>query len=267
MTVVLAYSDKNSNTAFMAGDSCASDPINQSLVKNPKVFHPVGRRDILIGCAGSFRMPNLMQHVAGIFPPEEELATKDIDMQYLVTEFTPVIRAITDDFDEDDMWEMLIAVGNRIYRMQMDLSILEPADDCDAIGIGGSVALGAFKVLNELAPYRSVEERMKHALNVACSSCQGCAPPFVVEKNEELPKEILDKIPKKREKNGYEIIRSKDDDDEVQTISLEELLGGGDSSEKKKKKEEDKEKKEQKEERKEKRDRLKLKRRRKHSYI
>lgn len=263
MTVVLAYSDKNSNTAFMAGDSCASDPINQSLVKNPKVFHPVGRRDILIGCAGSFRMPNLMQHVEGIFPPEEELATKDIDMSYLVTEFTPVIRAITEDFDEDDMWEMLIAVGNRIYRMQMDLSILEPADDCDAIGIGGSVALGAFKVLNELAPYRSVEERMKHALNVACSSCQGCAPPFVVEKNEEIPKEILDKIPKKkREKKGYEIVRTKDsDEDEAQVISLEELLGG-DNNDKKKKKDES-----IKEERKEKKDRLRLKRKRKHSFI
>lgn len=266
MTVVLAYSDKNSNTAFMAGDSCASDPINQSLVKNPKVFHPVGRRDILIGCAGSFRMPNLMQHVEGIFPPEEELATKDIDMSYLVTEFTPVIRAITEDFDEDDMWEMLIAVGNRIYRMQMDLSILEPADDCDAIGIGGSVALGAFKVLNELAPYRSVEERMKHALNVACSSCQGCAPPFVVEKNEEIPKEILDKIPKKkREKKGYEIVRTKDsDEDEAQVISLEELLGGDNSDKKKKKDESIKEKKE---ERKEKKDRLRLKRKRKHSFI
>ena len=263
MTVVLAYSDKNSNTAFMAGDSCASDPINQSLVKNPKVFHPVGRRDILIGCAGSFRMPNLMQHVEGIFPPEEELATKDIDMSYLVTEFTPVIRAITEDFDEDDMWEMLIAVGNRIYRMQMDLSILEPADDCDAIGIGGSVALGAFKVLNELAPYRSVEERMKHALNVACSSCQGCAPPFVVEKNEEIPKEILDKIPKKkREKKGYEIVRTNDsDEDEAQVISLEELLGG-DNNDKKKKKDES-----IKEERKEKKDRLRLKRKRKHSFI
>jgi len=266
MTVVLAYSDKNSNTAFMAGDSCASDPINQSLVKNPKVFHPVGRRDILIGCAGSFRMPNLMQHVEGIFPPEEELATKDIDMSYLVTEFTPVIRAITEDFDEDDMWEMLIAVGNRIYRMQMDLSILEPADDCDAIGIGGSVALGAFKVLNELAPYRSVEERMKHALNVACSSCQGCAPPFVVEKNEEIPKEILDKIPKKkREKKGYEIVRTKDsDEDEAQVISLEELLGGDNNDKKKKKDESIKEKKE---ERKEKKDRLRLKRKRKHSFI
>jgi ATP-dependent protease HslVU (ClpYQ) peptidase subunit len=259
MTVVLAYSDKNSNTAFMAGDSCASDPINQSLVKNPKVFHPVGRRDILIGCAGSFRMPNLMQHVEGVFPPEEELATKDINMSYLVTEFTPVIRALTEDFDDDDMWEMLIAVGNRIYRMQMDLSILEPADDCDAIGIGGSVALGAFKVLNELAPYRSVEERMKHALNVACSSCQGCAPPFLIEKNEEIPKEILDKIPKKREKKGYEIVRAKDsDEDEAQVISLEELLGSGDSSDKKKKKDEYA---------KEKKDRFKLRRKRKNSII
>lgn len=267
MTVVLAYSDKNSNTAFMAGDSCASDPINQSLVKNPKVFHPVGRRDILIGCAGSFRMPNLMQHVEGVFPPEEELATKDINMSYLVTEFTPVIRALTEDFDDDDMWEMLIAVGNRIYRMQMDLSILEPADDCDAIGIGGSVALGAFKVLNELAPYRSVEERMKHALNVACSSCCGCAPPFVIEKNEEIPKEILDKIPKKkREKKGYEIVRTKDsDEDEAQVISLEELLGNGDSSDKKKKKDEDT--KEKKVNQKQKNDRFKLRRKRKNSII
>lgn len=266
MTVILAYSDKNSNTSFMAGDSCASDPINQSLVKNPKVFHPVGRRDVLIGCAGSFRMPNLMQHVEGIFPPEEELATKDINMSYLVTEFTPVIRALTEDFDDDDMWEMLIAVGNRIYRMQMDLSILEPADDCDAIGIGGSVALGAFKVLNELAPYRSVEERMKHALNVACSSCCGCAPPFVVEKNAEIPKEILDKIPKKkREKKGYEIVRTKDsDEDESQVISLEELLGG-DSSDKKKKKDEDT--KEKKVNQRQKKDRFKLRRKRKNSII
>ena len=98
------------------------------------MFHLVGRRDILIGCAGSFRMLNLMQHVSGIFPPENELATDDIDMSYLVTEFTPVIKAITEDFDEDDPWEMLIAVGSRIYRMQIDLSILEPTDNCDAFG-------------------------------------------------------------------------------------------------------------------------------------
>lgn len=227
MTVILAYSDKSSNTAYMIGDSCASDMINQSLVKNPKVFHPVGRRDILVGCAGSFRMPNLMQHVSGIFPPEDELSTNDIDMSYLVTEFTPVISAITEDFDEDDTWEMLIAVGDRIYRMQMDLSILEPVDDCDAIGIGGPVALGAFKVLNELAPYRSVEERMKHALNVACSACKGCSPPFIIEKNEQIPKEILDKIPKNRSKNGYVVMRSDDNDDkeELKTaVSLEDLI-------------------------------------------
>lgn len=226
MTVVLAYSDKNTNTAYMVGDSCASNSVDQSLVKNPKVFHPVGRRDVLIGCAGSFRMPNLMQHVEGIFPPEDELATDDINMSYLVTELTPVISAITENFDEDDPWEMLIAVGNRIYRMQMDLSILEPADDCDAIGIGGSVALGAFKVLNELAPYRSIEERMKHALDIACSSRQGCSPPYTLAKNSFLPKEILDKIPKEREKKGYEIIRYNDDDEEntKTVINLKDLI-------------------------------------------
>ena len=145
----------------------------------------------------------------------------------------------------------------------MDLSILEPADDCDAIGIGGSVALGAFKVLNELAPYRSVEERMKHALNVACSSCQGCSPPFIVEKNEEIPKEILDKIPKKkREKKGYEIVRHDDDEDE-KVISLTELLGSVEEQDKDKKKE-----KEEHKERKEKKEiKHRLKHKRKHSFI
>ena len=206
MTVVLAYSDRTSNTVFMAGDSCASDQIYQSLIKNPKVFHPVGRRDILIGCAGSFRMLNLMQHVNGIFPPENELATDDIDMSYLVTEFTPVIKAITEDFDEDDPWEMLIAVGSRIYRMQIDLSILEPTDNCDAIGIGGPVALGAFKVLNELAPYKSVEERMKHALTVACSSCKGCSAPFTVAATEQCNHKC--KHHKNNERRGYQIVRS-----------------------------------------------------------
>lgn len=209
MTVVLAYSDRTSNTVFMAGDSCASDQIYQSLIKNPKVFHPVGRRDILIGCAGSFRMLNLMQHVNGIFPPENELATDDIDMSYLVTEFTPVIKAITEDFDEDDPWEMLIAVGSRIYRMQIDLSILEPTDNCDAIGIGGPVALGAFKVLNELAPYKSVEERMKHALTVACSSCKGCSAPFTVAATKQCDHKC--KHRKKNERHGYKIIRSSSD--------------------------------------------------------
>lgn len=209
MTVVLAYSDRTSNAVFMAGDSCASDQIYQSLIKNPKVFHPVGRRDILIGCAGSFRMLNLMQHVNGIFPPENELATDDIDITYLVTEFTPVIKALTEDFDEDDPWEMLIAVGSRIYRIQMDLSVLEPTDNCDAIGIGGPVALGAFKVLNELAQYKSVEERMKHALTVACSSCKGCSAPFTVAATEQCLYKC--KHHKNNERHGYKIVRSSSD--------------------------------------------------------
>ena len=223
MTVTLAYRDKENKCAWIAADSCASDAINQSVVKNAKVFHPVGRKDILIGCAGTFRLPNLLQYVPGIFPPENELSTDDIDMSYLINEFTRVMSALTEDIQDDDAWELLIAVGDRIYRMQMDLSIIEPADNCDGIGIGGSVALGAFKVLNELEPEMPVVARMKHALKVACSSCQGCAPPFTVLHTEKIDPEVLAKIPKDREKIGYEIIRhNKDEDKDDQIIVLDE---------------------------------------------
>ena len=210
MTVALSYTD--GKHAYIIADSCASDALNQSLVKNPKVFNPVGRKDVLIGCAGTFRLPNLLKYVPNVFPPESEIATEDIDMSYLVNEFTPVMKALTEDFGDDDLWEMLIAVGNRIYRMQMDLSIIEPADCCESIGCGGSVALGAFKVLNELEPEMSIEERMSHALKVACDTVQGCAAPFSIMKTEDIPEETLKLIPNERKRAmGYEIVRSSGD--------------------------------------------------------
>lgn len=214
MTVILAHSDHNSKTSWIGSDSCASDSINHSTVKNNKVFHPVGRRDVLLGCAGTFRLPNLLQFVPNVFPPENELATEDINMSYLINEFTPVIKILTSDFDDDDTWELLIAVEDRIYRMQMDLSIIEPTDDCDAVGIGGSVALGAFKVLNELEPDMPVEDRMKHALKVACDTCLGCQLPLHIKSTEKVPDEIREQIPTDREKVlGYEIIRGNGSDD------------------------------------------------------
>lgn len=211
MTVTLAYSDKQNKTAWIASDSCASDSVSHSLVRNAKVFNPVGRSDVLIGCAGSFRLPNLLQHVPGIFPDESELSTDEINMSYLVNEFTPVVAALTEDFDESDAWELLIAVGDRIYRMQMDLSIIEPADDSDAIGIGGPVALGAFKVLNQLATFQPIETRMKQALQVACDSCHGCLPPFSVMQTKKVESRP-NKNKKKREQMGYAIVRQKDDE-------------------------------------------------------
>lgn len=218
MTVTLAFSDHNNKCAWIAADSCASDSVNHSIIKNAKVFHPVGRRDVLIGCAGTFRLPNLLQFVPGIFPPENELATDDINMSYLINEFTPVIQALTDDFEDDDYWELLIAVGDRIYRMQMDLSIIEPADDCDAIGVGGPVSLGAFKVLNELEPNMPIENRITHALRVACDTCQGCAPPFLIMNTEKIPEEIVKTIPKNRKALGYSIKREGDStEDEPQS--------------------------------------------------
>lgn len=211
MTVTLAFADKQNKTAWIAADSCASDSISHSLVRNPKVFNPVGRSDVLIGCAGSFRLPNLLQHVPGIFPDESELSTDEIDMSYLVNEFTPVVAALTEDFDENDTWELLLAVGDRIYRMQMDLSIIESADDSDAIGIGGPVALGAFKVLNQLATFQPIETRMKQALQVACDSCHGCLPPFLVMQTKKVESKP-GRHKKERESRGYSIVRHTSDE-------------------------------------------------------
>ena len=235
MTVTIAYSDKKNKCAWMASDACASDAFNKSIVKNLKVFHPVNRRDVLLGIAGTFRLQNLLQFVDGIFPDENEVSTDDIDMSFLVNEFTPVIDALTSDFDDEDVWELLIAVGDRIYRMQMDLSIIEPGDTADAIGIGGQVCLGAFKVLNELSQDMNIEEQLIHALNIACSSCQGCMPPFTIMKTQQLPDEVLKNIKKDRKKGGYSIIRSKKESNENNDNGIVEDVSNKHKKRKKKK--------------------------------
>ena len=48
------------------------------------------------------------------------------------------------------------------------------------------------------------------------------------EHNEDIPREILNKIPKKRDKKGYEIIRHNIDDESKADVSLEELLSNVD---------------------------------------
>lgn len=221
MTVCLAYFDQKNDKCWIGADSCASDSVSHSVVSNHKCFHPVGRRDIIMACAGTFRLPNLLQYVPGIFPEEWELPTEKIDMSYLVNEFTPILAAITDDFDDDDAWELLIAVNKKIYRVQMDYSIVESADDSDAIGIGGMVALGAFKTLNDLKPDMNVEDRIRYALDVACRSVQGCCGPFKFVETDVIPADI--KPPEDADESdderpcGYKIIRHKkdesDDDD------------------------------------------------------
>ena len=115
MTVALAYVDK-SGGCHMLSDSCASDAINHSVVRNPKVFNPVGRRDVLIGCAGTFRLPNLLKYIPGVFPGENELATEDIDMSYLVNEFSPVVKALTEGFEKLLLSANMLSIANSTIR-------------------------------------------------------------------------------------------------------------------------------------------------------
>lgn len=84
MTVTLAYYDSVSDKCYIGADSCASDAINHSVCKNMKCFHPVGRRDVLIGCAGTFRLPNLLQYVPNVFPEEEDLPMKRLTWRGLL---------------------------------------------------------------------------------------------------------------------------------------------------------------------------------------
>lgn len=185
MTVTIAYIDKKNKHAYLGADSCASDAVSKSVVNNNKVFHPVGRKDVLIGCAGTFRLQNILQYCPDIFPGEDELDTEDINMNYLVNVFSQTVKELTEDFDDTDTWGLLIAVGDRIYQMQMDLSVIEPSEEFETIGIGGQVAIGALKVLNELVPEMSIEDKIKKALEVTCSACQGCSPPFSIMKTED----------------------------------------------------------------------------------
>lgn len=164
-------------TIWIGGDSLASYGYDVCGVVNSKVFR-VG--EMLIGASGSARLAQLVQHafVAPAHPAGMDTLT------YLVAVYARSLRAcltehhhITNDDDEGIAGTLLIGYQSRLFKMQSNLSLLEPHSNYTALGIADGVALGSLSA----TPRLSARKRVRLALEAAAEYSGAVRGPFVIE--------------------------------------------------------------------------------------
>jgi len=176
MTCVASYVDPEGNI-FMGGDSIGICGGTYCIVRDPKVFI---RRNMIFGFVESFRMGDILKYDFQIPDHPKDFST----YQYLTSIFIPTLLeryeerrflTITDNVAISNVF--LLGYDKRIFKIEMDMAIIENSKNYDSAGCGESFAKATFFLLekSELSP----KEKIEKALNVA-SEFSLVKPPFEI---------------------------------------------------------------------------------------
>jgi hypothetical protein len=139
---------------------------------------------MLIGCSGSPRVAQLMQHVFELPPCADSIEP----MQYLVGDFADALRECLKEHGalvETDgananakSTHCIVGYRQRLFYMDDDFNFYEPDFDFEATGTGCEVACGALHATQGMEG----ERRVRAALGAAADMITTVCPPFHIEK-------------------------------------------------------------------------------------
>ncbi len=163
----------------MAADSANGDGCDAyTILKGQKKIFKV--HDMLIGISGNARVGQILNH--DFHYPEDD---QEDPYLYLIKKFIPSLKKrMQDEKMEDENGktdtDLLIGYKNRLFCMGINYSVIEPADDYDAIGCGRYDARGALFALkyNGLTLYAKCAEI---AVSAAINGDVNIKPPIHVE--------------------------------------------------------------------------------------
>lgn len=170
---------------WMGGDAAAtcSSTLSQTLVRDPKVFIS---GEMLYGFSGSFRMGQLLRFN---FNAPEHPDDMD-DTTYLHTIWVDSLREclkeggftkIEDSIETAPECSLLIGYRGKLYIMESDFNILEPAHPYAAIGSSGDFSLGALSALFRSGKRLSPRKKIEITLLAASDLSASCRPPFTIK--------------------------------------------------------------------------------------
>lgn len=171
----------------IGGDAAAVGGYTLEIRKDPKVFtlpqRETGRPEQphvwAFGYTTSFRMGQILQY--GFTPPT---LTDDLD-RVMRTTFVDALRtafkqagwARTDNGVEET-GQFLVGVAGRLFTVDEDYQVGEPADGYAAVGCGRAIASGSLHTTQGLG--WGPEERLTAALEAAAHHSAGVAGPFTL---------------------------------------------------------------------------------------
>ena len=161
----------------MGGDSAMTSEDGDQTLRSPKVFL---RQGLLFGFSGEARVGQLLQHVHDV---PALVVGQDVE-QFLVRDLCGGMRTflreqaeeLLPSSDDDELWQLLVGVQGRVFRICSHLSASESAIGYDAIGSGTPIALGSLASTEG----RPARERVEVALRAAERHHGSVAGPFTV---------------------------------------------------------------------------------------
>ncbi|MEE2040202.1 hypothetical protein Q8791_23575 [Nocardiopsis sp. CT-R113] len=173
----------------LGGDAAAVAGYTLEIRRDPKVFTLPQREsgkaetpDVwAIGYTTSFRMGQILQY--GFTPPT---LTDDVDLDRVMrTTFVDALRSAFKtagwarvDSGVEETGQFLVGVNGRLFTVDADYQVGEPADGYAAVGCGQGLATGSMHTTRDLD--WSPDDRVRAALEAAAYHSAGVAPPFTL---------------------------------------------------------------------------------------
>jgi ATP-dependent protease HslVU (ClpYQ) peptidase subunit len=182
MTVCIGIKDKKNHCCYVGADCGVSHSSFHTKTITPKVFHPYDRADIVIGCAGTVRMANLLQSDETMFDviPDDEHIYDDNFITDIIRAIIQKIKNYADSLKKgDDEFDLILAVKDRLYRIQSDCSIYE-VEDMEIIGSGCETAYGAMMMAETYDPYANYKAHIESAISISADYNYGISLPATI---------------------------------------------------------------------------------------
>lgn len=183
MTCIVGLLDNGK--AYMGADSLGSNGYTGNVYKNRKVFKLSENKDILVGYTSSFRMGQLLQYSSGLFD-ELSLLKNSVDEKYMVNTFIPNVKALFKNggYEKNETGgNFLITFKDKLYEVQSDYAILEPANGFSSVGCGEDFAMASLETTKDL-DMKPVDRIIK-ALESAEKYSTGVRRPFYIINSED----------------------------------------------------------------------------------
>ncbi len=178
MTCIVGFA--NEKKMILAGDSAGVGGYDITIRNDPKVFSLKQSKgpDVLIGFTSSFRMGQLLMTMR---VPRDDVGQP---FGFMLAQFVPAVRKLfaqggfmSKENGREEGGTFLVGYRGKLFTINGDFQVGEPADQYDAIGCGESFALGALDVLlNQKCV--DPQKALTMALQIAEKRSAGVRRPF-----------------------------------------------------------------------------------------
>ena len=195
MTCIVGYLDKKNDCVWIGGDSLGSNGYTQAVQAQAKVFRHDIFKDVIMGSTSTFRHIDLLKYSDNLLPELDYYKHTEIDHKYMVKTFIPNLinlfqLCIKHENETDKGGNFILGVKNKLFEIQGDYSVLEPASGFTAVGCGEVAALASMVTTTQQFPKLKPVEHFTYALEAAEKTCCGVQRPFIII-NTKNPEEVI----------------------------------------------------------------------------